>query len=64
MNSRDPQDKLRREVSRLYTTGGDPYNTADTVRISRQLALDFVEWLGCQPPGEMEQGGLMRRQAD
>jgi hypothetical protein len=57
-----PEDKLRREVSRLYSTGGDPYNTADTIRIDRQLTLDFVEWL--QTPTAEVDCSLLRRQAD
>jgi hypothetical protein len=60
----DANNKLRRQVSRLYATGVDPYNTADSIRVSEQLTLDFVEWVR-SPQGEpVENPALMRRQAD
>lgn len=59
----DPRDKLRRQVSRLYNTGVDPYNTADSIRVSRELSQDFVEWVRSLPETTGE-NPLMRRQAD
>jgi hypothetical protein len=67
------QQRLRRQASCLFAPGVDPYNTADTVKLSRQLVADFVAWVaGDLPP--LSQGsvckeldsqvGLLRRQAD
>lgn len=60
----DSRDKLSRQVSRLYNTGGDPYNTADSIRVSRELSQDFVEWVRSLPETTGETPSLMRRQAD
>ena len=53
------QERLRRQASSLYSAGCDPYNTADSIRVSRELASDFLTWL--EPSQELPQ--LLRRQA-
>jgi len=60
----DANNKLRRQVSSLYSTGGDPYNTADSVRVSEQLTLDFVEWVRSPQQEPVQNPALRRRQAD
>lgn len=61
-----PQERLRRQVSCLFERGGDPYNTADTVPVSRQQSDDFVSWASESAPADALEGdGHMRcRQAD
>lgn len=69
----DSQQRLRRQASCEFEPGVDPYNTADTVRVSRQLVADFVAWVaGDLPPltegnvcQELDrQVSLLRRQAE
>jgi len=43
------QEKLRRQVSCLFERGVDPYNTADSIRVSAELSADFVTWAGDGP---------------
>jgi len=40
----DAKEILRRKVSQSHEPGADPYNTADTIRISQQLSADLVDW--------------------
>lgn len=58
-------DRLRRQTSCLFEPGMDPYNTADTVRVSHELSTDFVAWVSTPAPDGLEgDGHLRRRQAD
>jgi hypothetical protein len=59
------QERLRRQTSSLLKPGLDPYNTADSIRISRELAQDFLVWVTDPLPAEALTGDgyLRRRQA-
>ena len=58
------QERLRRQTSCLFEPGVDPYNTADTVQVSRQLVADFVAWVAADRELDQQPVGLLRRQAD
>jgi len=40
----DAKEILRRKVSQSHEPGADPYNTADTIRVSQQLSTEFINW--------------------
>lgn len=40
----NPSAVLKRKISQDFEPGIDPYNTADTVRVSQRLTADFVAW--------------------
>jgi hypothetical protein len=43
------QELMRRQTSSLFERGVDPYNTADTIRVSLELAVDFAIWVSSPP---------------
>lgn len=57
-------EKLRRQVSCLFERGVDPYNTADSIRVSAELAADFVNWASSPQQLPAAEGALFRRQAE
>lgn len=57
-------EKLRRQVSCLFERGVDPYNTADSVRVSMELAADFVTWATAPQQLPAAEGALFRTQAE
>lgn len=59
------KEQLRRQTSQLFEAGADPYNTADTVKVSLELVDDFVSWLTADAPDELAGDGHLRsRQAE
>lgn len=60
------QNRLRRQVSCLFERGWDPYNTADTIRVSLEASEDFVRWASQPAPADdgPGDGHLRSRQAD
>jgi len=45
----DSVRNLRRDASQSFEPGVDPYNTADVIKVNRQLSADFVRWAGLPP---------------
>ena len=58
------QQRLRNHTSLLFERGVDPYNTADSIRVSAELASDFLVWATEPVPQPAPLPNLMRRQAD